>query len=181
MNNSRIALLFCVVLQVACRPPEAGIALEKDAGAESSRAQQEADLAAIEEFNRLYVTALNTSDMELLGSLTTEDHIMMAPNAPAFVGKKANDDLNGPVLAKYDNVEIWTPLETEVGGDWAWQRGAYDITMTPKDGTDGTLRSVGKYLHIYRRQADGSWRMIRDMYSSDYPAGVTPPPRESGP
>lgn len=181
MNTVRIALACGLLLLVACRPPETGATSGVSVPPETPGAQIEADLAAIEEFNRLYVTALNTSDMELLSSLTTEDHIMMAPNAPAFIGKKANDDLNGPVLAKYDNVEIWTPLETEVGGDWAWQRGAYDITMTPKDGSDGKLRSVGKYLHIYRRQADGSWRMIRDMYSSDYPAGVTPPPREAGP
>jgi ketosteroid isomerase-like protein len=174
MSIRSIATAVCAAaLFAACAKPEpaAPVATAPSAQevAAAKQVQLEADRKAILEFNERYVKALNTSDMALLSSLTAEDHIMMAPNAPAFVGKEANDKLNGPVLAKYDNVEVWTPLETEVGGDWAWQRGAYDITMTPKDGKGKQLRSVGKFLHIYRRNADGSWQMIRDMYSSDYP------------
>jgi ketosteroid isomerase-like protein len=34
----------------------------------------------------------------------------------------------------------------------------------------GTPRDLrGNFLRIYRRQPDGSWRMTRDMFSSDQP------------
>jgi ketosteroid isomerase-like protein len=69
--------------------------------------------------------------------------------------------------------EHWTPLETVISGDLAYQRGTFTVAATPKAG--GNARHTqGTFLRIYRRQADGSWRMTRDMFNSDQPAA--PPP-----
>jgi ketosteroid isomerase-like protein len=54
-----------------------------------------------------------------------------------------------------------------VFGDHAYQRGRFDITLTPKKEGVRAIRSKGKYLHIYERQKDGRWLMIRDMFSDD--------------
>jgi ketosteroid isomerase-like protein len=127
-----------------------------------------ADQAAIAAFNQRYVQAINDGDIATLSSLTTEDHIMIAPNRPPFVGKAANDAANGRTFRQFDIDETWTPLETVIAGDWAYQRGTYTVTATPKAG--GTPRaSRGNFLRIYQRQPDGAWRMIRDMFNSDQP------------
>lgn len=125
------------------------------------------DLAAIEEVNAKTLRALNTNDLELMNSLVAPNHIMMIPNRPEIVGKKAIEASNKNLVESWTNVEIWTPAETVVAGDWAYQRGAYDITLTPKRDGVPRVRSVGKYLHIYGRQPDGSWLMIRDMFNSN--------------
>jgi ketosteroid isomerase-like protein len=59
--------------------------------------------------------------------------------------------------------------EVELAGDdWAFERGTYTIALTPKAG--GTpIRDTGKYLTIYRRQADHSWLMARDIWNSNNP------------
>lgn len=130
----------------------------------------EQDLAAIAEFNRQYLAAINNEDIAALSALTTEGHIMLAPNRAPIVGKAANDELNGNAFRQFDFDESWTPVETVVSGDWAHQRGTFRVAAKPKSG-DGAERVVtGNFLRIYERQPDGQWRMIRDMFNSDQPA-----------
>ncbi|HEX7082280.1 MAG TPA: DUF4440 domain-containing protein [Gammaproteobacteria bacterium] len=126
----------------------------------------DADLAAIADFNARYLAAINAGDSAALSALTTEDHIMLPPNRPPIVGKAANDAANARLFEQFDIDETWRPAETEVAGDWAYQRGTFTVVATPKAG--GPSRTTtGNFLRIYRRQSDGSWRMIRDMFNTD--------------
>lgn len=127
-----------------------------------------ADLAAIATFNQRYLQAINDGDIAALSALTTEDHIMLAPNRLPLIGKEANDNANRRAFEQFDIDETWTPKETVVAGDWAWQRGTYKVIATPKSGGESHT-STGNFLRIYRRQQEGSWRMIRDMFNSDQP------------
>jgi ketosteroid isomerase-like protein len=46
--------------------------------------------------------------------------------------------------------------------------------MSDRDGKK-VLREKGKYVTIYSRQADGSWKMMEDISNADAPAiPVTP-------
>ena len=61
----------------------------------------------------------------------------------------------------------FTPLETQVAGDWAYEHGNSTVTITPKSGKP-TVESF-RYLDIYRRQSDGSWKIHRDMGNNGSP------------
>ena len=128
---------------------------------------QAADLAAIEQTNRQTLQALNTNDLQLMNSLVAENHIMMIPGRPEMSGRATIQESNAHLVESYTNVEIWKPAETVVTGDWAWQRGTFDITLTPKKEGVRPIRSIGKYIHIYQRQADGRWLMIRDIFNDN--------------
>jgi ketosteroid isomerase-like protein len=131
----------------------------------------EADLAAIAEFNRRYLQAINDEDIATLSSLTTEDHVMIASGRPPIVGKAANDAANARVFTQFDIVETWTPVETVVDRDLAYQRGTFTVAATPRAG-GATTRTSGTFLRIYRRLPGVGWRMTRDMFTTD------PPPRQ---
>ncbi len=138
-----------------------------------------ADEAAIAAFNERYLKAINDGDIVTLSSLTTEEHIMLAPGRPPLVGKQANDVANGRAFQQFKIDESWIPLETVVAGEWAYQRGTFTVAATPKAG--GDVRTTrGNFLRIYRRQPDGSWRMIRDMFNSDQPAAANQQIETSG-
>ena len=126
------------------------------------------DLAAIADFNQRYLKAINDGDIDALSALTTDRHMMILPSRTPIIGKAANDEANGRVFDLFDIDETWTPEETEVAGDWAFQRGTFRVAATPKAGGD-TRTTTGHFLRIYERQADGSWRMTRDMFNSDSP------------
>ena len=141
-------------------------------GAQSSRRPTfEEDLAAITAFNAKYLKALNDEDIETLASLTTEDHILISSGRAPTVGKAANDAANARVFKQFDIVETWTPVETVVDGNLAYQRGTFTVEATPRAG-GSTTKTSGNFLRIYRRQPNGEWRMTRDMFNS---TPATPP------
>ena len=156
------------VLCAAVLWPVAGLAQNPQS---NRRPTLEEDLAAITAFNAKYLKALNDEDIETLASLTTEDHILISSGRAPTVGKAANDAANARVFKQFDIVETWTPVETVVDGNLAYQRGTFTVDATPRAGGN-TTKSSGNFLRIYRRQPNGEWRMTRDMFNS---TPATPP------
>ena len=134
-----------------------------------------ADLAAITEFNRQYVKAINDGDSAALSALTDDDHMMIGAGPPV-AGKAALNETMARGFAQSKFAEVWMPVETVIDGNLAYQRGTFTVTSTPKSGS-GTARTThGNFLRIYRRQPDGSWVMTRDMLNTDRPAAQPPGP-----
>jgi ketosteroid isomerase-like protein len=137
------------------------------------------DLAAIAAFNARYLGAINAGDIKTLSSLTTDGHVMIAPNRPPIVGKAANDAMNGRAFEQFEFDESWSPVETVISGDLAVQRGTYVTSAKPRAG--GEARTVkGNFLRIYQRQPNGEWRMTRDTFNSEPPPGGAGAPSTNG-
>jgi uncharacterized protein (TIGR02246 family) len=132
-----------------------------------------ADEAAIAAFNKSYLQAINDGDAAALASLTDDDHMAIFNGGPPLAGKKANVDAMARAFERTKIVERWTPLETVIDGDLAFQRGTFTVDATPKAGGP-TTHSAGNFLRIYRRQPNGEWRMTRDTFNA------TPPPTRPG-
>ena len=56
--------------------------------------------------------------------------------------------------------------EVQVAGDWAFSRGTYTLSITPKAGGEEIFID-GKYMTILKRQTDGSWKIHRDIFNSN--------------
>jgi len=125
-----------------------------------------ADLAAITAFNARYLKSINDGDIATLSSLTDEDHMMIGVGRPPTAGKAANDAANGRTLSQFKIDETWTVLESIIDRNLAYQRGTFTVGATPKAGGP-TRNTTGKFVRIYQRQPDGSWRMTRDVLLSD--------------
>ena len=61
-----------------------------------------------------------------------------------------------------------TPIEIDGRGDLAYVRGTYAMTIVGTDGHE-VGKDHGKYVEIRRRQPDGKWLIVVDMYNSDVP------------
>jgi len=146
----------------------------------AQRPSLEQDLAAITAFNKRYLGAINDEDIKTLSALTTDGHVMIAPNRPPIVGKAANDAMNGRAFEQFEFDESWSPVETVVSGDLAFQRGTYVSSAKPRAG--GETRTIqGNFLRIYQRQPNGEWRMTRDTFNSEPPPGGAGAPSIGGP
>ncbi len=130
------------------------------------------DLAAITAFNERYLKSINEEDIAALSALTTDGHVMLPPNSEPVVGKAANDAMNGGAFERYDFRETWSPVETVIDGDLAFQRGTFTTIASPK-GDGQRLEVKGSFMRIYQRQANGEWRMTRDMFNSSTPLTQT--------
>ena len=126
-----------------------------------------ADEAAIAEFNRQYLKAINDGDIDTLAALTTEDHMMISSGGAPLAGKKALVDAMTRAFQNNTFNESWEPQETVVSGDLAYQRGTFVVEATPKVGGD-MARTTGNFLRIYRK-INGTWFMVRDTFNSQRP------------
>jgi len=163
--NLSIAALFSLVLLVpGCTPATEEPVTEAPTPAE--------DVAAINALDEEYEAAENAGDAAALAALFAEDAIAMPPNAPAIVGSQA---IQAWAQSFYDEAVsqlAMSTAEVEVAGDWAFARGTYTYTTTPKAGGEA-IEDNGKYLTIYSREPGGIWRLYRDIYNSDNPVPGT--------
>jgi uncharacterized protein (TIGR02246 family) len=136
----------------------------KDA-APSSPAVREIDKTRNE-----YVESWKAGDVERITSLYTHDGVVMYPDQPPVIGRAAIAEYFKGFYAEFDALDFQlASSEIVVAGDWAYDRGTYRWKAKPKKG-GAPMDDDGKYLVILRREADGRWRVARDMDNSDRPA-----------
>ena len=68
-----------------------------------------------------------------------------------------------------------TILALEGRNDLAYVHSAYQITVTPP-GAAEPVGDQGKGVEVWKKQRDGSWRVILDIFNSDLAAPASPPP-----
>ena len=124
-----------------------------------------ADITAIRATTEAWLQAVRAGDRAGLAATYTEDAVLMPAHAPDVRGRRNIEAWfeKTPPVESFD-LEI---TEIEGFGDLAYVRGTYTVT-TVIEGLEPVTDS-GKYLDVRRRQADGSWLFIRDMFASDLP------------
>jgi len=137
-------------------------------GACTKKIDIEDDVEAIKNLTKEYDAIINSGDLDSWMSLYADDAVRMQPNMPALVGKDAIRNFYQPIFEQYVIDINETCEEVIVCGDWAFVRGTYTYTMTPKVGGDPSLDS-GKWIALHKRQSDGSWNIYRNIFNSDLP------------
>lgn len=147
------------------------VALTGLGGCASQKPQDQADAtAAVNQVWNEYSASLNAGDMDRWLALWTEDGVQMPPDEPAVVGKESIRARNQRVADRFTFDIGITNAEVRTAGDWAYARGTYRASLTPKQGGK-PIPIDGKYMTILARQADGSWKIHRDIFNSNVAAG----------
>ncbi|MBF9058444.1 DUF4440 domain-containing protein [Rhodobacterales bacterium HKCCSP123] len=120
----------------------------------ASLADTAADEAAIREIWSAYSAARVAGDAEAWLGLWDTDGIRMPPGVPAVDYATFAPGTPERFADAPDSMNIMAE-EVVVAGDWAYSRG----TFTVNDAVEG------KFLTIFRRQDDGSWRIFRDAFN----------------
>jgi uncharacterized protein (TIGR02246 family) len=158
-NTSLIVCLALAVLTVGCAnapapPPD-------------TRA---ADAQAVKDVETAWVKDAATKDADKWASYFTDDGSGPYPGARTLNGKAAIKAAMAPMLADPNFSLTFQSTRTMAskGGDMVYSQGTYTMTMTdPK--TKNLMTDKGKYLTVYSKQADGSWKAIADTFNSDSP------------
>ncbi len=137
-------------------------------GSTPSTTGAQPDVAAINKILELYAKGVNTGDAALWGSLWDNKGIRMPPDAPAVLGKAQIRAGAEGRFAQFNSQIAITNEETWVFGNLAFARGTFTLSRTPKAGGE-TAFYDGKYLTVFRKQADGSWEIFRDIWNSNLP------------
>ena len=109
---------------------------------------------------------MTSSRREWVGAFA-DDGVQMPPHFPANLGKGMIRSWSHGLLQSFSQVAFALSVdEQRVSSDWAFERGQYTITLTPKAEAQ-SADDTGKYITAYQRQGDGSWKMARDIWNSD--------------
>ena len=89
--------------------------------------------------------------------------------AKPLMGKTAIRELYQKVFADADFSLAWEPKKGEMfpSGDLGYTVGRWLSTSAGKDGKKQTQH--GTYMTLWKKQADGSWKVVGDIGSADPP------------
>jgi ketosteroid isomerase-like protein len=149
-----LVLIFIAVLFCGCQPaPIPGLSA--------------ADQQAIRQTTDQAIKIANSSaDWNAYTKLYyAQDAIVNPPNALAIKGHDAIIAMfkSFPAISDF-KVEF---LEVNGAGNIAYVYGTYSMVLTPPGGKPESDK--GKYVEVWKRQADGSWKVAIDTFNSDLP------------
>src|SRR5947208_2414593 len=128
------------------------------------------DVRQLEEVLRRLEAAENAGDATAMIDLLAEDAVIMAPDQPVQEGKAACaaflTDVIASLFEQFDRRIAYVSAEVRVIGEYAFDRGSFAFSIAPRSGGD-TSRETGKYLFLYSRAADGSWKIARAIVNLD--------------
>lgn len=118
------------------------------------------DATAVKAASADYGSAIVAGDTERLAALFDANIELMPPEMPSVKGATAAGKFmdEGPSMSG-----SISPEEVQGDGDMAYVRGSFNLTFQVNDSTQE--REAGKYLEIWKRQEDGSWKVVKDMWS----------------
>jgi len=125
--------------------------------------------AAIEAANARFLDAFKRGDKAGLVANYADEAILMMPNEEAWRGRDGLDKGFTGFLSQMSFKDgAATTSDVMVAGDLAVETGTFAWTLQPKSGPE--VKDKGKYLTVWKRQADGTWKIVRDINNTDLPA-----------
>jgi ketosteroid isomerase-like protein len=140
-----------------------GSLLEKTSGSQAVE-QHLRDLDA------KWAKAAAAKDVEQTIAYYSDDAIVFPPNATSAATKEAIRNGWNEMFASPGFAITWQPTRVQVGksGGMAWVSGTYELTMN--DASGKPINDRGKYLEVWEKQSDGTWKCAADMWNSDLAA-----------
>ena len=159
------AICLLVLLTAACsRATPAPSAT----GAGVSAADSAARDSAAHRAHANYVRVINSNDIDSLASMLTDDAVFLAAGEKPMVGKAAVRAWVDGYYKAFHTTWDKPVQELVVSGDYAFERYSYTSTDTPVGGGKPIV-DTGWGFVVYRRDADGAWRVARDAFGPDHP------------
>jgi ketosteroid isomerase-like protein len=94
------------------------------------------------------------------------DNAVELPNGGDAIVGKSNIAGGMGFLDDKNNLLTWSPVGADIAasGDLGYTYGTFEFRSKDKDGKENVDR--GKYMTIWKKQADGSWKVAVDMGNS---------------
>jgi len=163
MNKFFLSLFFVVIYLTACNNQTNNIGNTKSTVNLDSLASIAAIIKADNAWDSL--SALNSADGWL--SFYTDDAIMMPPGEKVCLDKASRAVSIKNMFATPGANMRFQATKTEVAssGELGYSTGAYQFKF--KDATGKDALETGKFCETWKKQSDGSWKCIADIWNAD--------------
>jgi len=147
---ARILLVVILVSSITSLVPE---------GVEADEVRK-----AVEAANAEWVAAFNRGDAVAVAALYTEGATLMPPDREMVRGRKGIQEFWQGAIQRGVKDAALTTVEVQADGNTAYEIGRASFTVHAKDQAPKPISS--KYVVVWKRQADGSWKLQVDIWNS---------------
>ena len=166
MNRAVLASLAVVLVALtACQAPPPPEPPDHRAEAE----------AAVRGLIEQWAAAAKAKDAATFASFYADDAILMMEDAPDVRGAAALREAIPGMMSDPAFSLTFTADQVVASrsGDLAYETGSYSMSMSGPDGKPAAEQ--GHYIVVWRKQADGTWKVAADVPVSDAPVGAAAP------
>ena len=97
-----------------------------------------------------------------------DDALILGAGAPMLQGKPAVAAFLQGLFGGNTLTDVkGNVTDIMISGDLAVETGTYTMTIIPRNGN--AVADKGKYIHVWRKSVDGSWKVVRYVPTSDIP------------
>jgi uncharacterized protein (TIGR02246 family) len=160
-----IMLLPLVLLLCFSFSCQKGEEVAEEVKAEKEEPKEVMDLAqerqAIAEANIKFGEVFSSGDAAALANLYTEDSWLMNPEGDLFKGREGIEAFWAGAFQTGMKEAVLTTMDVMKMDDMVGEFGKADLTIKP-EGQD-EIKAVAKYLVIWKKAADGTWKLYADI------------------
>jgi uncharacterized protein (TIGR02246 family) len=132
-----------------------------------------ADEAAIRSAVKEWSASAAAKDADKFASYYADDGVLLLEGAPDVHGRAAIREAVAGMMQDPNFALSFEPEEVAAArsGDLAYEAGTYSLTLS--DAKKKASTQKGHYVVVWRKEADGSWKALKDAPVSDAPEGAT--------
>jgi uncharacterized protein (TIGR02246 family) len=118
---------------------------------------------SIEEVNAKYSEAIQKGNLADAVALYTDDATMVPPDGGLIKGKQAIEEYYRTLFQMGMKEVVLTTIEVEGSGGTVYEIGKTRVRIQPEG--QEAIQDSSKYLVIWKRQADGTWKVHVDIWN----------------
>ncbi len=137
---------------------------------------QRTDVDAVRAVGKTWMGYYMQGNYAAIPDLYTEDAMIMPRGRRPISGREQlRKSLGGLAAGRKVDIEV-TEREITIAGDIAWYIGDFRVSYSPRTPDAAPTVEFGRSMLIFRKGADGRWRIHRDMDAPAPNPGVGSPP-----
>lgn len=129
-------------------------------------------MESIRKVTERIVTAMNEGDIQSFFAVISDDAVFFPPNEPPKSGNELRNWMNNFLNQHNVHFDSYVDEEIVLAGDLAINHYSYEWTVTPKAGGESMI-GQGHGIRVLKLQADGSWKIGREIWSIYRPPAST--------
>ncbi len=158
---------WALAVTVGLLAASAGCSKQTPPPAQTSTDTRLADERGVREVSLEWSKAAAAKDLERTLAFYADDAVAFPPNAPVAPTKEDRRKLWSQAYAMpgFGITLATTKVEASKSADLAYETGIFELTANDKKGKPATTK--GKYVVVWKKQADGAWRAVADIWNTD--------------
>jgi len=130
-------------------------------------AEMTAPVKALAALDAQWSKTAQTRDGAKIAAYYSEDARLNPPGDKLVVGRAAAAKLWSAMFVDPSFKISWTASHVDIAksGELGYVTGSFEDSFKGKDGKP--VKETGKFLEVWQKQADGSWKCIHDMWNAD--------------